>query len=356
MRWLFVLLLLGAATAGAYFWKPWAKKDNQSPRAVEVMKPEFRKIATTVSATGTLRLRSGAEVRVGAQLSGIVTKLNVTVGSHVSKEEVIAVIDSRGLSAKIEQAKAQIDYDNVAVEKLRRDLARSKALLDAGLIARQQTEDMEEDLRSAEAKLEKSRQDLAVVESDLPYAEVRAPIAGTIASISTQQGETVAASFAAPTFVTILEDDALELIAMVDETDIGAVKPGDPVNFTVETFSDKTYNGCVARIAPAGTIISGVVNYEVAVRIEGAEGLKPDMTANVTITTAQRNALVIPTSAIQREGERRFVYVSRNTGLLKRLVVPGSASGSFTEIRKGLSDTDSVALIQTAPRNEGSAP
>jgi len=189
MRWLVGLLLFAGITISVYFWRPWtAKAQDQKPRAVGTVQPELRKIATTVSATGSLRLRSGAEVRVGAQLSGIVTKLNVTVGSHVDRNEVIADIDARGLAAKIEQAKAQIQYDMVAVGKQQRDLARSQALLGEGLIARQQTDDLEEDLRISEAKLQKSKEDLAVVESDLPYAEVRAPIPGTVSSISTQQG------------------------------------------------------------------------------------------------------------------------------------------------------------------------
>lgn len=143
---------------------------------------------------------------------------------------------------------------------------------------------------------------------------------------------------------------------MVDETDIGSVKLGDAVNFTVETFPDRAYSGRVVRIAPAGTIISGVVNYEVGVHVDHADGLKPDMTANVTITTAQRNSLVIPTSAIQRQGEQRFVYISQSGQLRRRPIVPGTADGAFTEVRKGVSGVDSVALIESAPRDEGSAP
>lgn len=351
MRWLAVILLLVAGLlTGMYFWRPWVSDArDQQPRVARTLRPQYRKLSTSISATGILRLRSGAEVRVGAQLSGIVTKLNVTVGSRVHKNDVIAEIDSRGLNARIDQAKAQVNYDAVAVEKTHQDLARSRALLAEGLIPRQQTEDLEEDLRIAEAKLEKSKEDLAVVQSDLPYVEVRAPISGTVSSISTQQGETVAASFAAPTFVTILADDALELVAMVDETDVGNVKPGNPVRFTVETFPDREYMGRVVRIAPAGTIISGVVNYEVGIQISSNTGLKPDMTANVTITTAQRRALVVPTAAIHRSGDQRFVYVSKDGALKRQSVIAGSVDGIFTEVRRGLSENDLLALLEAGP-------
>ena len=353
MRWLTAVLILGGLALGAYFWRPWVSA-ARSPqrRVIRTLRPEYRNVATTVSATGTLRLRSGAEVRVGAQLSGIVTELNVAVGSHVEKDEIIAKIEARGLQSRINQAQAQVNCDAITWEKAQRSLARSRALLQEGLIPRQQTEDLEEDVRSTEAKLEKSKQDLAVVSADLPYTEVRAPIRGTVSSISTRQGETVAASFAAPTFVTVLEDNALELIAMVDETDIGNVKRGDPVRFTVETFPDREYSGRVLRIAPAGTLISGVVNYEVGIQIAGKPSLKPDMTANVTITTAQRRALVVPNDALQREGERRLVYLSGNGGLQRRSVVPGNTEGGFTEIRRGLSESDLVALVEGGERNQ----
>ena len=158
----------------------------------------MRSVDASVTATGTIRLRTGAEVRVGSQISGIVTKLNVTVGSHIQKGDVIAEIDSRGLNARIAQSSAQIGVDQAALHKLESQLDRAKGLRD--LIPRQQEEDLEEDVKSARARLEKSKSDLAVVESDIPYLTIRAPISGTVASVSTQQGETVAASFNAPTF------------------------------------------------------------------------------------------------------------------------------------------------------------
>ena len=103
---------------------------------------------------------------------------------------------------------------------------------------------------------------------DLSYVEIRAPISGTVASITTQQGETVAASFATPTFVTIIQEAALEVIAMVDEADIGNVRRGEKVVFTTETYPDHEFQGTVTRIAPVATVLSGVVNYQVAISIE----------------------------------------------------------------------------------------
>jgi macrolide-specific efflux system membrane fusion protein len=307
--------------------------------------PQTRKIKTTVTAAGTMRLRTGAEVRVGAQISGIVTRLYVTVGSHIEKDAVIAEIDSRGLSARIAQAKAQIEVDQSTVDKIERDLSRSRALFNERLVPRQQTEDLEADLRSAEAKLGKSRSDLAVVESDLPYLTVRAPMTGTVASVSTQQGETVAAFFSAPSFVTLIEDGALELVAMVDETDIANVRPLDSAVFTTETYPSREFRGVVDRVAPKASIVSGVVNYEVGIRIRtGLPLLKPDMTANVNIETAERSALMIPADAVHREGDRRFVYVSRPGGPEMREIGLGQRDGGWIEVTRALSAGDRVLL------------
>jgi RND family efflux transporter MFP subunit len=280
------LLLAAAAYLGRdYFDKPAASNDKPA-----VVQPQVRQVDPTVTTTGIVRLQVGAEVRVGSQLSGIVQKLNVTVGSHIRQGDIIAEIDSRTLQARIEQARAAVALNETELHKAEFNLERNEKLVGAGLAPRQQSEDGLLAVQSAKANLEKSRRDLAVIESDLAYVEIRAPISGTVASVSTQEGETVAASFASPTFVTIIRDDALELIAMVDETDIGNVRVGDPVTFTTETFPSKEFSGVVRRIAPKATIVSGVVDYEVGIEIRNAKNLKPDMTANVTIRTARKKA------------------------------------------------------------------
>jgi macrolide-specific efflux system membrane fusion protein len=337
-------LLLLAVASPAYFiikryW--WSSPSEAAP--LSFVQPELRTLETAVSATGTVRLRVGAEVRVGSQLSGIVKRLNVTVGSHIKKGDVIAEIDSRGLEARIEQARAQISIDEVDLRKDQRDLERSRRLLSAGLVPRKEVEDAEALVESAAAKLKKSENDLAVVQVDLAYTSITSPISGTVASVSTQEGETVAAAFAAPTFVTIIEDGALELVAMVDETDISNVRVGSPVTFSVESYSSQEFTGTVKRISPKATIVSGVVNYEVAASIDkDVAMLKPDMTANISIRSATRSVLVVPNAAVQREGEDRFVYVDAGGKPEKRIVTVGLRDLGFTEVKKGLGPADRV--------------
>lgn len=313
-----------------------------------VISPEIRNLSVLVTTTGTVRLKTGAEVRVGAQVSGIVSKLNVIVGSHIQHGEIIAEIDSRSLDAQISQARTQVEMDKVALGKAQRDCARSQQLLSAGLIPQQQSEDLDWQRKSAEAKLANSLSDLSAVELTRSYTVITAPISGTVSSVSTREGETVAAAFASPTFVTIVQDNALELVAMVDETDIANVRRGEPVTFTVEAYTSRELIGVVERIDPTATVVSGVVNYQVVIEIrKGLQILKPDMTANISIQTAKHKAMVIPSGAIHREGDQRFVIVLRNGAQKKQYVSTGDRDATATEIVNGLNPSDRV-LMETA--------
>ena len=352
-----VLLIALIGGTLALYWIQTRPRVEGSIAFASTVSPEMREIDSTVTTSGTVRLRTGAQVRVGSQVSGIVRKLNVTVGSHIQKGDIIAEIDPRPLQARVEQARTQAAMDEVGVGKAQRDLNRGQQLFKEGVLPAQQKEDLEWQMKSAQAKLEKSKSDLAASEIDLSYAVIRAPISGTVASVSTQEGETVAASFAAPTFVTIIEDNALELVAMVDETDIANVRPGDTVVFTVEAYPSREMPAIVKRIDPVATIISGVVNYPVmAVIQKDGRLLKPDMTANITIKTAERKALVVPNGVIQRDGEERFVFLIRDRKQEKRIVTVGTRDGGFTEVKKGLSASDQVVLTYVTDSKKGVKP
>ena len=340
------LLLAGGA------WWGWTRVSGGDAVTADrtIVTPEQRQVGATVLATGILRTRVGGEVRVGAQLSGIVQKLNVVVGSKISKGDVIATIDARPLEARLAQARAQIAVAEQELKRAQVELARSERLDEQRLVARSDVEDKALGVSEALARLEKARRDAVVVETDLNYAVIRSPITGTVAAVTTQEGETVAASFNAPTFATIIEDGALELIALVDETDIGNVALGNPVTFTVESFPARDFAGKVERIAPKGTIISGVVNFEVMISIGSPmDRLKPDMTTNVSIRTAERDALVLPSAAIQKDDSGRYVWVEKDGQLERRPVTVGARDAGITEIRQGVVAGDRV-LLSPLPR------
>lgn len=342
-----ILLCLIAGVAGAGWWIQHRKAtiDSDAPHVQWVM-PESRIIASNVNATGTVKLKIGAEVRVGAQLSGIVRRLNVTVGSHVSQGDVIAEIDSRPVTAKIDQARTQLAQAEVSDTKARTDFARSQKLFDAGLIPAQQFEDAQAALNAANALVTAAQSAVSTAQVDLAYVTIRAPISGTVASIATQQGETVAASFTTPTFVTIIQEAALEVIAMVDEADIGNVRNGEKVEFTTETYPDHEFQGVVTRIAPVATIISGVVNYEAAISIERDVALlRPDMTANVNIRTSEHRAILIPSKCVHKDGGESIVYLQLPGGdVVKRSVSVAGRMADETEITHGLKEEEKVKL------------
>jgi RND family efflux transporter MFP subunit len=344
--WLVSLLIVAAAVV-TWLWilrqKPAAEGTSNQ---LGWIAPEVRNVTATVTATGSIRLKTGAEVRVGSQLSGIVRRLHVTVGSHVRQGDVIAEIDSRTIMARIDQAKTQLAQAHVALTKSEIDHTRTQKLFDAGLVPAQQLDDATAALDASRAVVTVAQSGLATAQVDLAYVQILAPISGTVASISTQQGETVAASFATPTFLTIIQQAALEVIAMVDEADIGGVRRGQQVVFTTETYPDHEFQGTVTRIAPVATILSGVVNYEVAISIDrDIAMLRPDMTANVNVRTSEHRALIIPLKCIHRDGPQSFVYIQATAGAPVKRVVSVSARGAEgAEIVGGLAPGEKVQL------------
>ena len=343
-------LIVAAVLLAAGFYVERPKSSLSAEAGTLTVRAERHMIATSVNATGTVRLRVGSEVRVGSQLSGIVKKLNVTVGSKVHAGELIAEIDAVPIQARLADANAQVDLDLATMERAQINSERAQKLEAEGLIPAQQAQDLQLALREAKAKYQKSLRDRDMVSVDLRYVAIRAPITGMVASVSTQKGETVAASFTAPTFVTIIADNALQLVAMVDETDIATVRRGNLVTFTVDSFSARDFPGTVESIAPKATIVSGVVNYEVTINInEDAALLKPDMTANVSIKTAEHSALLLPSGAVQRSGDEVFVYVSGKNGPEKKTVSIGSAERGMVEIKKGISPDDGILLKSISP-------
>ena len=337
-----IVVIVGAIVSFVAFGRTNNKPAAEKERIVHA---EQRRIGAMVNATGIVRLRVGSEVRVGSQLSGIVRKLNVTVGSHVESGEIIAEIDDRTIQARLADGEAQAEFDRASMERTRVSYERARLLASKRVVAAQEEEDLRLALDEAKAKYQKSLRDCDLIRVDLNYVTIRAPISGTVASVSTQKGETVAAAFATPTFVTIIGDHALQLVAMVDENDIASVKANDEATFIADALPAQEFSGAIESIAPKATIVSGVVNYEVTIAIrDDTETLKPDMTANVSIQTTQHDALLLPASAVRREGDHTFVYVAAKNGRERKSVSVGSKENGLIEIKKGIGPDDAVLL------------
>jgi macrolide-specific efflux system membrane fusion protein len=296
----------------------------------------------------------GAEVKVGSRISGVVKRLRANIGDFVRADQIIAELDDAELQAKLNQniaamAKAQADLDLA-----RSTFERTKSMRQKELISAQDAEQAETSVKTAEAMLKQSEANLEYAKVQVSYTKIYSPISGVIASVSTQEGETISASLSAPTFVTIIDLRRLEVEAYVDETDIGKIRIGEEASFTVDTYSDIDFKGKVTAIYPKAIIQDNVVNYIVTVQITDPQGktLRPEMTTNVTIyLETRKNVLVVPTSAITRERGERYVTVIEGEKKIQSKVKAGWKDNGFTEIISGLKEGEEILVTLTNQEN-----
>lgn len=235
---------------------------------------------TEVIAVGIVKSQVGAEVKVGSQLSGVVQKLHVGVGDFVERGAPLADLDDAQWRARVTSLEAELAAAIAEMEYARADVSRMERV---SSFSPAQVENGRRNLQVREAMVQQARARLAEARVQLGYTRIRAPIAGTVASVSTYEGETVAAAFSAPTFVTIVDLGRLELQAYVDEHDIGTVHAGQPVTFRIDAFRDRELKGTVRAIYPKPQLVNNVVNYIVIVdfSMPGDLTLRPEMTAHV---------------------------------------------------------------------------
>lgn len=280
------LVILGAvAVAALVLARGLASRGEEPAQAEKVVRRVRRAPESAVTATGVIKPMSGAEVRVGSRVSGVVRRLFVRVGDAVRKGEVLAELDARELLARRAQAAAAVQSAQADLGYAQADLGRKRELGAAQLIPRNELDLAERVCSVAEQRLKEAEANLEYADTQLGYTRIYAPISGVVSTISTQEGETVAASFAAPTFVTLLDLDRLEVWAYVDETDIGRIQAGQKARFTVDTYPGHEFEGRVTTIYPQAEIRDNVVNYVTVVRFEPQRDrtLRPEMTVMAKI-------------------------------------------------------------------------
>jgi len=402
-RWLLPVVVAGIVTA-ALLARLRTGNESDAAGPTEVVTVAQRAFTASVSALGAVKPQIGAEVRVGSRISGRVWRLRANIGDRVDKGQIIAELETAELDAVIGQRRAELKlaearlaaFDTLAPEEEARaeadvrrfaaeaelaseELNRQQALFERLLAPRATTEAAHERHLVAQAQLESARRALEVVRTgnlerrkqagadveraraglesalvDRSFTVLRAPIPGIVASVSTQEGETIAAGLSAPTFVTIVDLDRLQLNVYVDEVDIGRIAPGQLVTFTVDAFPARDFEGRVAAIYPTATIQDNVVKYVVAADIDGDYGglLRPEMTANVRIQLEERTVLAVPARAIRREAGRSVVYVQSGDRTSAREVRAGWRDGPWVEIAEGVVAGDRV-LVDAGTVPEG---
>ena len=315
-----------------------------SPAIARVVR---RNIGTIVKATGVIKPCVGAEVRVGSRLSGVVKRLYVKVGDPVEKGQLLAELDDRDLVARWDQANAELQRSLAELRYAQTDLQRKRELSVAKVIAPSEMDLTERACAVADQQVAVTRADLSYAFTQLDYTRIAAPISGVVASVSTQEGETVAANFSAPTFLTLIDLSRLEVWAYVDETDIGRVQIGQNATFTVDTYTDQEFEGRVTTVYPKAEIRDNVVDYVTVVRFQPMREriLRPEMTTTVRIAlNLHENVLSLPIRAVRLEEGRPFVLFDQDGVPSRRWVTTGSRDDSNWEIVDGLREGDAVLV------------
>ena len=266
----------------------------------DTAKVEMGNIQTSITATGTIE--PVTSVTVGTQVSGIVSHLYVDYNSVVKKGQVIAELDRTNLISELNAQKASLASAQSSLNYQQSNYERYKTLFDKGLVSADEFESARLQYEQAKQQVAQSRESVQRAQTNLGYATITSPIDGVVLSKSVEEGQTVAASFNTPELFTIAQDlTNMRVIADIDEADIGGVKEGQRVSFTVDAFPDDKFEGSVTQVRQQATTESNVVTYEVVISAPNVDlKLKPGLTANVTIYTLEKNnVLTVPAKALR---------------------------------------------------------
>lgn len=315
-------------------------------------------IMNSITATGTIE--PVTSVTVGTQVSGIVSKLFVDYNSVVKKGQVIAELDKTNLMSQLNTAKTQLATAQSQLNYQTANYKRYKTLFEKGLVAADDFDNAKLSYTQAKEQVASAKEEVQRAQTNLGYATITSPIDGVVLSKSVEEGQTVAASFSTPELFTIAQDlTNMQVVADVDEADIGDVKEGERVSFTVDAYPDDTFEGEVKQVRQETTTTNNVVTYEVVISAPNADlKLKPGLTANVTIYTAERKGVLsVPSKALrftpQKEtvGKMKIVDVANaknkvwtieGNSIVAHKVNIGMTDGTNTQIVGGIAEGTKV--------------
>ena len=324
----------------------------------ETAKVEKGNIQTSITATGTIE--PVTSVTVGTQVSGIVSHLYVDYNSVVKRGQVIAELDRTNLISELNAQKASLASAQSSLNYQQSNFERYKTLYEKGLVSADEYESARLQYEQSKQQVAQSRESVQRAQTNLGYATITSPIDGVVLSKSVEEGQTVAASFNTPELFTIAQDlTNMRVIADIDEADIGGVKEGQRVAFTVDAFPDDTFEGRVTQVRQQATTESNVVTYEVVIGAPNVDlKLKPGLTANVTIFTLEKNdVLTVPAKALRfqpneallKEGQtiedcegQHKLWTLEDKVFKAHKVETGTTNGVTTEITGGIAEGTEV--------------
>ena len=318
-----VIVAVAAIAALAVWLLSGGKKEEKITFDTAAVAPA--NIMNSITATGIIE--PVTSVTVGTQVSGIVSKLFVDYNSVVKKGQVIAELDKTNLMSQLNTAKTQLATAQSQLNYQTANYKRYKTLFEKGLVAADDFDNAKLSYTQAKEQVASAKEEVQRAQTNLGYATITSPIDGVVLSKSVEEGQTVAASFSTPELFTIAQDlTNMQVVADVDEADIGDVKEGERVTFTVDAYPDDTFEGEVKQVRQEATTTNNVVTYEVVISAPNADlKLKPGLTANVTIYTAERKGVLsVPSKAL------RFTPQKETVGKMKIVDVANAKNKVWT--------------------------
>lgn len=351
-----VIVAVAAIAALAVWLLSGGKKEEKITFDTAAVAPA--NIMNSITATGTIE--PVTSVTVGTQVSGIVSKLFVDYNSVVKKGQVIAELDKTNLMSQLNTAKTQLATAQSQLNYQTANYKRYKTLFEKGLVAADDFDNAKLSYTQAKEQVVSAKEEVQRAQTNLGYATITSPIDGVVLSKSVEEGQTVAASFSTPELFTIAQDlTNMQVVADVDEADIGDVKEGERVTFTVDAYPDDTFEGEVKQVRQEATTTNNVVTYEVVISAPNADlKLKPGLTANVTIYTAERKGVLsVPSKALrftpQKEtvgkmkivdaaNAKNKVWTIEGNSIVAHNVNIGMTDGTNTQIVGGIAEGTKV--------------
>ncbi len=281
-----IVLTAAAVSCFAFF-----RKSSKGDYRLETTTMQPRDINIMVTATGAIEPIT--KVDVGTQVSGIISKIYVDYNSEVKKGQMLAELDKVALQSDLASKEIELKSSKVEYDFQKKNFDRISDLYKKELVSQTDFESAQYSFEKAEASYNKLQSDLVKVRTNLNYATITSPIDGVVLSRAVEQGQTVAASFNTPTLFTIANDlTKMQVVANVDEADIGDVRAGQRVSFTVAAYPSDVFQGTVSQVRLEPIITSNVVTYEVLVNAPNPDmKLKPGLTANITIYTLEKSGV-----------------------------------------------------------------
>lgn len=396
-----VLVLLAVVAGGALWWRAaHREKPLQVLKTEAVTRGTVRKV---LEETGIIKSQVGAIVKIGARATGAVDQMLVKVGDRVKKGQLVARIDDREQCAQLAEAEAGLASSRAELARVKKvyplqiaeaqanlaaaqsqgdylvaNAKRLEQLLDQGFVSRDETENAREKSATQQAQAKAARATVERLQGEfsetrkkaalavdqakanvdslrirISYTTIHSPLDGVVSQVTAQEGETIVAGLQVANLITVLDTSRLEMWVYVDETDVGQVQPGQPVEFSVDAYPGKTFHGTIKTIYPEPEIRDNIVYYQALVGIsaEQAELLRPEMTTQVQIVVAQKDdVLLIPNSALKWVDDRQQIFVQAADGKVRRVKPQlGLAGLTHSEVTGGLREGDQVATEISLP-------